>query len=168
MLTFIANVLKILNSEAEPGQVSLALCFSMVMGFSPLFSVYSLLVFFLVLFIRVNLSAFFLGWGAFTLLGYAFDPLFHILGLSILETTSLEGLFTVMYNIPLFRVLAFNNSLVMGSLVCSLVLFVPLFLLFKVLITRYRVDFLSWIEKIKLVQILKSSKLFDIYNSLSS
>lgn len=168
MVTFLANILKLLNSEAEPGQISLALCFSLVMGFSPLFSVYSLITLFLVLFIRVNFSAFLLGWGAFSLVGYAVDPLFHALGLAILQAQSLESLFTAMYNIPLFRVMAFNNSLVMGSLVCSLLLFLPCFFGFRALIIRYRVDFLNWIEKIRLVQILKSSKLFSIYESLSS
>lgn len=168
MFTLLAKCLKILNSETDPGQISLALCFAMAMGLSPLLSVYSLIILFVVLFIRVNLSAFLLGWALFSLIGYALDPLFHSLGLSILNSPFLERLFTVLYNIPVFRVMAFNNSLVMGSLVCSLILFIPSFLIFKRLIVRYRTDLLAWIEKIRLVQILKSSKLFSIYNSLSS
>lgn len=167
MLTLLAKCFKILNSEADPGQVSLALCFAMVMGFSPLFSVYSLIVLFVVLFIRVNLSAFLLGWAAFSLLGYALDPLFHSLGMGILTSAALETLFTTLYNIPLFRVMAFNNSLVMGSLVCSIVLFVPCFVVFKLLIVRYRTKILAWFEKNKLVQIVKSSKLYAIYEALS-
>lgn len=168
MVTLLANILKILNSEAEPGQISLALCFSLVMGFSPLFSIFTLITLFLVLFIRVNLSAFLLGWGAFSLIGFVLDPVFHSLGLAILHAHALEGLFTAMYNIPFFRVLAFNNSLVMGSLCVSLVLFVPCFFLIKTLIVRYRVDFMAWIEKVRLVQIIKTSKLYSIYNSLTS
>lgn len=168
MLTLVAKCLKILNSESDPGQISLALCFAMVMGLSPLLSVYSLIVLFVVLFIRVNLSAFLLGWGLFALIGYALDPLFHSLGLSILTMPPLESLFTALYNMPVFRVMAFNNTLVMGSLVISLILFIPCFIIFKMLIIRYRKDLLAKLEKIKLFQILKASKLYSIYESLAS
>ncbi|MBU1170622.1 MAG: TIGR03546 family protein [Proteobacteria bacterium] len=167
MLTLLAKCLKILNSEIEPGQISLALCFSMLMGLTPLFSLHNVFVLFAVLFIRVNLSAFLLGWGMFSLMAYLLDPLFHSLGLIVLSAPVFQGLFTILYNIPIARVSGFNNSIVMGSLVFSLVLFVPSYIVFKILITRYRVDLLSWVQKVKLVQILKTSKLFSIYESLS-
>jgi uncharacterized protein (TIGR03546 family) len=167
MLTLLANCLKILNSESKPWQISLALCFAMVMGFTPLFSLHNILVLLCVLLIRVNLSAFMLGWGAFSLIAYALDPLFHPLGLMTLTAPSLEGMFTLMYNTPFFRVSHFNNSLLMGSLIVSLLLFIPAFVVFRILIVRYREDVLTWVQKMRLMQILKSSKLFSIYDSLS-
>lgn len=167
MFTLLANCLKILNSESEPGQISLALCFSMIMGFTPLVSLHNVVTLFLVMLIRVNLSAFLLGWGLFSLIAYGLDPLFHMLGVIVLNAPIFKDLFTTMYNIPLFRISGFNNSLVMGSLVFSLVLFIPSFVLFNALITRYRVDVLNWVKKLKLVQIMKTSKLFSIYDSLS-
>ncbi|GAB6097999.1 hypothetical protein JCM14469_42530 [Desulfatiferula olefinivorans] len=167
MLTLLAKCLKILNSESEPWQISLALCFSMMMGFTPLFSLHNILVLLCVLLIRVNMSAFMLGWAGFSLIAYALDPLFHPLGLMILTASSLEGLFTLMYNIPFIRVFHFNNSLVMGSLIVSLLLFVPAFAVMRILIFRYREDVVTWVQKVRLMQILKSSKLFSIYDSLS-
>ena len=35
MIDAVARLLKVLNSETEPGQISLALCLSMIAGFTP-------------------------------------------------------------------------------------------------------------------------------------
>ena len=43
MIQMVAKVLKILNSESDPGQISLALCFAMVAGLTPFFSLHILL-----------------------------------------------------------------------------------------------------------------------------
>ena len=61
MLKMIAKVLKVLNSDADPTQISLALGFALVSGLLPFFSPLSLLVLFVVFLLRVNLSAYFLG-----------------------------------------------------------------------------------------------------------
>ena len=66
MLRAIAKLLKALNSESNPVQISLAFCFALIAGFTPLLSLHNLLVLFLVLILRVNLSAFILGLGVFS------------------------------------------------------------------------------------------------------
>ena len=83
MLKLIAKFLKILNSDTEPGQLSLAFCFAMVAGLTPLLSLHNLLVLFLVCILRANLSAFLLGVFTFTgityLLELFFDQLWRVL-----------------------------------------------------------------------------------------
>ena len=44
MVSSILRLLKVLNSEAEPGQISLALCFGMIAGFLPFFSIANLMI----------------------------------------------------------------------------------------------------------------------------
>ena len=61
MIEQIARLIKILNSESEPGQISLAFCFSMVAGLTPALSPHNLVVLLAVLLLRVTLSAFLLG-----------------------------------------------------------------------------------------------------------
>lgn len=156
MLKTVVNFVKIISSEAEPGQISLALGLSMVAGFTPLFSLHNILILLLVLLLRVNLSAFLLGLAFFSGLAYALDPLFHRLGLAVLTANSLNGLWTTLYNSTVWRLERFNNSIVMGSLLVSLVLLVPFCFLANWTIRRYREHLLAWVRKTRLMQVLSA------------
>jgi len=87
----IANLLKILNSDADPSQISLALGFALVSGLLPFFSPVSLLILLIVFLLRVNLSAYLLGTAFFSGVAYLLDPLLHRIGLAILTVGQLEG-----------------------------------------------------------------------------
>lgn len=167
MIRTVAKVLKIINSETDPGQISLAICLGMVAGLTPLFSLHNLLVFLLVLLLRVNLSAFLLGWGFFTATAYLLDPLFDRLGLAVLQAHFLNGLWTGLYNITLMRLAHFNNTIVMGSLVFSLVAFIPLYLLLNWLVRRYREHILAWVQRTRIMQLFKASRLYGAYQTVS-
>jgi uncharacterized protein (TIGR03546 family) len=163
----VANLLKVLNSETEPGQISLALCLSMIAGFTPLLSLHNLFVLLLVLVLRVNLAAFGLGWAFFSAIAYALDPLFHQIGLAVLTVPALTGTWTRLYNTAWFRLDRLNNTIVMGSLLFSLVFFVPAFILFNMLIRRYRAHILAWVKKTRLMQAFQATKLYNLYQSVS-
>lgn len=167
MIQLVANLLKLLNSETEPAQISLALCLAMVLGFTPLLSMHNLIVLFLVCVVRVNLSAFLLGWALCSGIAWAIDPLFHALGTWVLTLPALHETWTSLYNIPLFRLARFNNTVVMGSLTASLALFIPLFFALNLLVRNYRVHLLTWVDKSRLMQIFKASKVYDIYKALA-
>jgi uncharacterized protein (TIGR03546 family) len=168
MLRLTARLLKVLNSETNPGQISLGLCFAMVVGLTPLLSLHNLFVLLLILILRVNLSAFILGLGVFSGMAYLLDPVFHWNGMHILTAPSLEGVWTSLYNYPLGKLARFNNTVVMGSMVFSLALFVPLYFLSNSLIFRYREHALAWVEKTRLMQFFKASKVYQLYQSLPS
>ena len=145
----------------------MAFCLAMVMGFTPLFSLHNLIVLFLALFLRVNLTGFILAWTVFSGLAYLLDPFFSWLGVTILSAAALQGLWTALYNIALARLENFNNSVVMGSLVLSFILFFPLYFLFNFLIRRYREHVLAWIQKTRIAQMIKATKLYSAYQTLS-
>ena len=167
MLRAIAKLLKALNSETEPGQISLALCFSMIVGFTPLFSLHNFLVFLLVLVLRVNLSTFILGLILFSGVAYLLDPIFHWIGLAILTSSGLEGLWTAFYNMTLLRLAKFNNSIVMGSFLFSMVLFVPLYFIANRMIMQYREHILVWVQKTRIMQAFKATKLYSVFATYS-
>lgn len=167
MLRLIAKLLKVLNSETDPGQISMALCLSMVAGLTPLFSLHNLLVLLLVLLLRANLSAFILGVTFFTGFAYLLDPLFHKIGMVVLNAGALEGIWTSFYNISIFRLARFNNSILMGSLLFSIILFGPLYILLNILIRRYREHILTWVQKTRFMKFLKTNKLYTAYQTVS-
>jgi uncharacterized protein (TIGR03546 family) len=168
MLRATAKLLTVLNSETEPGQISLALAFSLVVGLTPLWSLHNLLVLLIVLLLRVNLSAFLLGTAFFSGVAYLLDPFFHRLGLAVLMAPSLEGLWTSLYNSTLWRIERFNNSIVMGSLLASLALFVPTVLAVNWAIRKYRERVLAKIKKLRVVQALTATRFFQMYRSYSN
>jgi uncharacterized protein (TIGR03546 family) len=167
MIQIVAKILKVLNSESDPGQISLALCLAMVAGLTPFVSVHNVIVLFCVLLLRVNLSTFLLGLAAFSGIAYLLDPLFHRLGLAILTATSLEGLWTILYNSTFWKLTRFNNSILMGSFIFSILFFIPLYFLSNYLIRQYRAQFLAWIRKSRIMQALTATKFYSMYQSVS-
>ncbi len=166
MLSMLAKLLKALNSETNPSQISLAFILGMILGFTPLLSIHNILVVFLALVLRINLTGFILAWGFFSGFAYLLDPAFIALGESLLNNPDLVAMWTSMYHSDAWRVTRFNNTLVLGSLLISLALALPLFFIFNLLIKQYRERIYAWVQKTKLMQVLKASKLFHIYSAL--
>lgn len=167
MLRTLAKLLQVLNSETAPGQITLGLAFGMVMGFTPFLTLHNVLVLLLVLVLRVNLSAFFLGLALFSALAFVLDPLFHSLGLQVLNLEALQPLFTDFYNTAWGRLERFNNTVVMGGFIVALAMFVPVLLLGNMLVRRYRAHVPAWFKSNRIVAALKGSKFYEIYASLS-
>lgn len=167
MVRMLAKLLKVLNSETDPAQISLAFCFSMLSGFLPFFSPVNILILFVVFVIRVNLSAYFLGTAFFAGIAYLLDSLFHPIGLAVLTAPSLEGLWTAMYNSTIWRIQKFNNTIVMGSFVFGLLFFIPLLFVSNMLIRRYREHILRWVRKTPLMKMITASNFYHIYQKVS-
>lgn len=167
MVRLFAKVLKILASETEPGQIGLALSFGLVAGLTPLFSLHNLPVLFLVLVLRVNLLAFILGTLLFSTVASFLEPVFSWIGLALLTAEPLERLWTGLYQSPLWRLEGFNNSVVMGSLALSLLLFLLVALLTASLIRRHREQLLARLRLTRVLQILTASRLHSAYQAVS-
>lgn len=165
MLTALIKILRILHSEADPSQISLALALAMAVGFLPFFSPINLIFLFFVMVLRVNYASFLLGTAFFSGIGYLFDPIFNAVGLFVLTSGALRGLWTALYNSTFFRLIDFNNTIVMGSLVTALLLFVPLLLALNYLIRKYREHILKWVEKSRVMQAFKASDLYHKYKT---
>lgn len=167
MLTAIAKLLKVLNSEDNPAQVALALVFALIMGLTPLMSPHNFLILLLVLVLRVNLSFFLLSFVFFSGLAYLLDPLSVGLGERILQAESLKALWTALYQSSFWRFMAYNNTLVMGSLCLSLILALPLYWAVIWAITNYREKLRAKMAQTRLMLFVKSTRLFSLYSSLN-
>lgn len=166
MLTALAKLLKALNSEASPGQISMAFVLGMIMGLTPMWSAHNIIVVLLALVLRINLTGFLLAWGLFSGIAYVIDPIFIQAGERILGSPELASFWTSLYQSDAWRVTHFNHTLTMGSLLVSLVAAIPFFFLCNFLIHQYRDKLFAWVQKSKLAQMLKASKLYKIYNAL--
>ncbi len=140
-----------LNHAGKPWQISLAVALAMIVGLTPFVSLHNIVIILLVLIFNIHIGIFVLASGFFSGLAYIFDPLFHDLGLAILKNGALEGLWTTLYNNPVFNLSHFNNTILMGSLAVSLVLFFPVLKLISTLLVKYRENIAVKIQNIPLL-----------------
>lgn len=163
MIKIIIKLLKALSSDITPNSLALAVCMASIIGLTPLLSPHNLLILFIVLFFRIHLSTFILALAGFSILGLLLDPLFDQFGYYLLTAPLLTDLWTMIYNVSIGRLSQFNNSIIIGSLSFSLLLFFPLYFTTISLVIRYRDTFMVWLENSKIMVLLKSSNLFKMY-----
>lgn len=163
LLKQIFNFLKLLNSDTGTNQLAVGLALGLVLGFAPVLSIQTLLVFFIIFFFRVQIGAAFLSAFFFKFIAYLFDQPAHILGKAVLETDSLRPLFTTMYNMPIVPLTRFNNSIVMGSMIVSILLLPFAFFGFKIAIVKYRATVVARFKGTKLWKAFAATKLYNWY-----
>ena len=169
MIRYIIKLIRVIHSDTDPRQIALGFSLGMIPGLTPLSSPHNLIVLLAVLLFRVNISASILSWAVFSILAFLLDPIFHKIGLFILTGTgSLQGLWTSLYNAPLIPYTCFNNTVVMGSLIFSLLAFYPLYWGGMVMLVKYRETFMERFNRWKIIQLLKASSPYRWYSRYSS
>ncbi len=162
-LKLIQPIISTLNSEGTPRQIAAGFALGAALGLTPLVNVHNLLVFAAACLLNVSFGGFLLGWTVFVPLGFALDPIFHRVGLALLQAPSLTGLWTSLYNTPGLALTNFNNSVVLGSFVSWVVLWLPIFFLSQWLVVRYRAHVYERLRKMRFFQALSASKLYNYY-----
>lgn len=155
MFSRIIKILKALNSSQRPWQISVALVLGAVAGLTPLLSLHNLVVLLLAFFLNVNFSMFLLSLAGCTLFAFALDPLFHQIGYGLLTAEGLQEFWTQFFSCPVFLLGNLNNTLVMGSLVFSLGLGIPLIFVLNKMVVKYRLAFNGLIDRIPFLKFLK-------------
>ena len=169
LIKFIAKLIEILRSAASPNQIAYGFVLGMAIGLTPFWTLHNLVIFILIVILNVNITMAIFSLGIFSGLAYLIDPLFHNIGFFILvDLSSLSGLWTVMYNIPILALSKYNNTVVMGSLICSILLIFPMFFLTKKAVIAYRGNIDVKMEKWKIVQVVKGSKIYSIYEKIKN
>ncbi len=137
-MEFIKKLFKALNSAQHPWQVTLAITLGMIAGLTPMSGTQTLLILFVVFLFNVHIGLFFAASALFAGIAYIFDPWMEQLGYMLLTSESMKELYTAWYNNGLLRLSHFNNTLVMGATVLSLLLALPLFFGLNITISLYR------------------------------
>ncbi len=163
LLKQIFNFLKLLNSDTGTNQLAIGLSLGLILGFAPVLSIQTLIVFAIIFIFRVQIGAAFLAAFFFKFVAFIFDQPAHYLGKAILETDSLRPLFVTMYNMPLVPMTRFNNTIVMGSMVVSIVLLPFAFFGFRILIEKYRATVVARFKGTKFWKAFAATKFYNWY-----
>lgn len=163
LLKQIFNFLKLLNSDTGHNQLASGLACGLILGFAPFLSLQTVLVLSLVFVFRIQLGAAFLSAFFFKFIAFILDPMTDAIGRAVLEKESLRGLFVEMYNMPIVPLTRFNNSIVMGSLVLTVLLAPFAFFIFKSLIIKYRVLVVERFKQTKAWKVFAATSLYNWY-----
>ena len=161
------DFIKILREGQTPAQVAGGFALGSILGLSPMLTLQGIVVWLVILVLDVNLSAALLALTVFSLFAFLLDPVFHWVGYQILTNIdALTGFWTMLYNAPIAPLTRFNNTVVMGSFISALVLFLPVYIGMKKFVVAYRASVGAKIEKWKVYQVIKRSTLVQWYEKL--
>lgn len=155
--------IRLLNSETGHNQIAAGIAAGFILGMTPVLSLQSLLVFLAIFFFRIQAGAAFLASFFFAFVAWLLDPVFHWVGGMVLESQALHPLFTKMYNMPLVPLTRFNNSIVMGSAVVTLLLSPVVFFAARYIVLQYREQIVNRFRQTKFWKAVKATSLYQWY-----
>ena len=163
ILKMVMKLIGILNKDASPREIAGGMALGFIAGLTPLMSLHNLIVLFLLIVLRVNITAAIFSMGIFSGIAYLSDPLSNRIGYYLLTLPALNGMWTTLYNTPVINWSRFNNTLTLGSLILSLVLFYPVLVFLRWAVVRYREKIMPLIFKWRIITLMKGSSLYNLY-----
>jgi uncharacterized protein (TIGR03546 family) len=168
-LQIIKGFISVLRSGQTPRQIAAGFALGAIVGLMPFFTLQGLLLWLVILVFDVNLSAALLAATLFALLAYIVDPLLHAIGYYLLvDTSSLRGLWTSLYNAPIAPLTRFNNTVVLGSFVAGLLLLLPVYFGMCHFVVAYRTHLHTKVERLKIYQVISKSALVKWYDRIKN
>ncbi|MBN2737456.1 MAG: TIGR03546 family protein [Spirochaetales bacterium] len=170
-LKTIAKTIVALNANIKPSQISAGAAFGVMLALIPGPNLFWVLLLLLTFFLKINQGIELILMALLAALVPVFDGFIHQIGFAIISFEPVHGLFAFLYNSPVFPFLKLNNTLVMGGFALGLILWVPVFLLFNMLVNFYRKQIRDRIITGKFVDRLKKlpliGKLIELVEKFS-
>lgn len=138
MIKFITNIFKTLNSNSHPKEIAHAICCGMLLGFMPKTNALWYVLFFIFCFLRINKACYLLFTILFSMITPFLDPIFDKIGFAILSYEPLIPTYIKMLEIPYLPLTRFNNTIVMGSLASGIVLYIPVYIIARLIVRLWR------------------------------
>ncbi len=168
-LQIVKNFIQILRAGQTPRQIAGGFALGSMVGFMPFLTLQGLILWLIILVLDVNLSAALLSATLFALIAYLFDPLIHAVGYFFLaDISALRALWASLYNAPIAPLTRFNNTVVLGSLLISLVFFLPVYFGMRQFVLAYRAHLHTRIEKWKIYRVISKSTLVQWYDRIKN
>jgi len=138
MLKAIVRLFKSLNSNAHPGEIAHAVCLGFLLGLMPKDNALWILVFVFCFFLRINKGALIIFTALFALIAPLFDSLLDTIGYFVLTLTPASPVFRTLLDVPFVAFTHFNNTIVMGSIVLAVIVYIPLYIISRIIVRLWR------------------------------
>jgi len=164
LLKLVRSLFNTLHSDGSPGQIAAGVALGAALGLTPIANVHNVLVFLLLAVLNVSFAAGLLAWGVFVPVGFLLDPVFDRIGHWLLvDMQSLRPLWTAWDNVPGLALTNFNNTVVLGSVVAWLLLFLPIYFLARFGVLRYRATIGARVRQSRFYKALQASQVYNVY-----
>ena len=164
LLKLVRSLIKTLHSDGSPLQIAFGVALGAALGLTPIMNAHNLLILLLLAVLNVSFAAGMFAWALFVPVGFALDPLFDRIGRWLLiDVESLRPMWGAIDNTPGLALTNFSNTVVLGSVVDWVLLFVPLVLLTRLGVIRYRATLGARVAQSKFYKSLKASQLYNVY-----
>ena len=154
MNTIGLDVFDAVSSNTHPSQIAHAFACGILLSFMPKDNLLWYLVFIMLYFVRIQKSVYTLMFMLGALLAPLLDPVFDKVGWWILTQQGAIPVYQWLLNVPFVAFTKFNNTIVMGSLACGLILYIPLYWLSKLITMLWRKYAMPTIYKWRIVDIV--------------
>lgn len=139
MLGYFLKLFKTLNSNSHPGEIAHGVALGVIMGMIPKDNALWYILFVLFFFIRINKAIYLLVTLGVSLCIAPLDMMLDSLGYQVLVFEPAIPVYRRLLDIPFVAFTKFNNTVVMGSLVAGLLLYIPVYILSRLLVKFWRV-----------------------------
>jgi uncharacterized protein (TIGR03546 family) len=164
ILKLLRSLVKTLHSDGSPSQIAFGVALGAALGITPIANVHNAIVLLLLAVLNVSFAAGLLAWGVFVPIGFMLDPLFDRIGNWLLvDVVSLRPLWAAWENVPGLALTNFNNTIVLGSVVFWLALFIPLYLATRYGVVKYRATIMQRIMSSRYYKLLETTQLYNVY-----
>ena len=138
MIKYVTSFFRAINANAHPGDIAHAVTLGLFLAILPKNNLTFTFLFFLSIFIRINKGAFFI---AFILFGFVtpfMDVLINNIGFWAVQLLFLRPIFIALENIPFVALFKLSNTMVLGGIIWGLILYIPVYILTRIIIAKYR------------------------------
>lgn len=155
MIKPLTKLIGALSSNTRPGAIAHAVSCGILLGFLPKDNLIWYILFVFILFLNIQRGAFALCILLGSALSIFLDPIFDSVGYSVLTYEKMQTTYALLLNIPFVAWTKLNNTVVMGSLICGIIAYIPFYFLAVLFIWSWRKYIADRIRKLKIVAILK-------------
>lgn len=152
MLKHFVKLIRALSSNTAPAEIAHAFACGVMLGFLPKGNLLWLILFVFIFFMRIQRGVLVITMFASSMLTIFVDPIFHSVGYKILTAQNLIPFYTKALNVPFVSFLMLHNTVVIGSLVCSLAIYIPLFIVAMVFVWLWRKIIGEWVKNSSFVK----------------
>jgi uncharacterized protein (TIGR03546 family) len=138
LLRPIRSLVAALLAHDAPNQLAAGFALGMVLGLAPKGNLIALSLLVLLFSLRVNAGIGLLAAFAFSWVGPVLDPFTDKLGAYVLTVGAMQSTYAAMFHLPLGPLFAFNNTVVVGSLLVGLWALYPTYWISLVAFRRLR------------------------------
>jgi len=166
MLKPIVKLLKALNGNIKKEQIAAGFSWGLLLGLLPAGNVFWILIFVVSFFFRHHHWSKILVMVVVKIFLGLLNPLVDAVGWEVLHIQALWPVFTLLYNMPFMPLTGFNNTLVAGGLFLGVLLWLPVFLLIRLLVPLYRNKLIFKIRESKIYKSILKFPLFPVLEKI--